>query len=320
MAYNASGLTNYVEVNKDVLIKDIVLGAKYGDTIANLRKQLGVKTKERLNYLDVTPVLQDGTGCGFSASGSTNFSEREIETAPFKVNDKWCPDDLLGKFAEYLVRYGANANAEDGMPFEREIMSEIEKGIAKQLEKMVWQGDKSGSDLIDGFLTQALGADNASTVAVSYTAAQDEKFPVYQAMKALIKKIPEDILDDAVIFVSPAVFRSLALELSERISTNLYEIKRNENGEVIEDNDLVFPGTSVRIHKTRGLEGDVRHAYCSVYDNMVYAADMMNDKEEIRLWFSDDDDLYKLKIKWNAGVKTLYPDAVVVLTSTTDLA
>ena len=52
---------------------------------------------------------------------------------------------------------------------------------------------------------------------------------------------------------------------------------------------------------------------------MVYASDMMNDKEEIRLWFSDDDDLYKLKIKWNAGVKTLYPDAVVVLTSTNDL-
>ena len=45
MAYSVSGLTNYVEVNKDVLIKDIVLGEKYGDTIANLRKQLGVKTK-----------------------------------------------------------------------------------------------------------------------------------------------------------------------------------------------------------------------------------------------------------------------------------
>lgn len=313
MAYNASGLTNYVEVNKDVLIKDIVLGAKYGDTIANLRKQLGVKTKERLNYLDVTPVLQDGTGCGFSASGSTNFSEREIETAPFKVNDKWCPDDLLGKFAEYLVRYGANANAEDGMPFEREIMSEIEKGIAKQLEKMVWQGDKSGTDLIDGFLTQALGADSASTVAVSYTAST---ISLYDAVKAVIMKVPEDIIEDTVVFVSPAVFRALVFELTEK---NMYHIKSGENGEIIEDNDLIFPGTSVRIHKTHGLEGDKKHIYASVWGNMVYAADMMNDKEEIRLWFSDDDDLYKLKIKWNAGVKTLYPDAVVVLTSTNDL-
>ena len=315
MAYNASGLTNYVEVNKDVLIKDVVLGAKYGDTIANLRKQLGVKTKERLNYLDVDPVLQDGTGCGFSASGSTNFSEREIETAPFKVNDKWCPDDLLGKFAEYLVRYGADANAEDGMPFEREIMSEIEKGIAKKLEKMVWQGDASGIDLIDGFLTQALGDDSASTINVAYT-ADTSAITLYDAVKAVIMKVPEDIIEDAVVFVSPAIFRSLVFELTEK---NMYHFKSGDNGEIIEDNDLIFPGTSVRIHKTHGLEGDKKHIYASVWDNMVYAADMMNDKEEFRLWFSDDDDLYKLKIKWNAGVKTLYPDAVVVLTSTNNL-
>ena len=315
MAYNASGLTNYVEVNKDVLIKDVVLGAKYGDTIANLRKQLGVKTKERLNYLDVDPVLQDGTGCGFSASGSTNFSEREIETAPFKVNDKWCPDDLLGKFAEYLVRYGANANAEDGMPFESEILSEIEKGIAKKLEKMVWQGDTSGSDLIDGFLTQALGDDSASTINVAYT-ADTSAITLYDAVKAVIMKVPEDIIEDAVVFVSPAVFRALVFELTEK---NMFHFKSGDNGEIIEDNDLIFPGTSVRIHKTHGLEGDKKHIYASVWDNMVYAADMMNDKEEFRLWFSDDDDLYKLKIKWNAGVKTLYPDAVVVLTSTNNL-
>ena len=52
--------------------------------------------------------------------------------------------------------------------------------------------------------------------------------------------------------------------------------------------------------------------YASVWENLVYACDMMNDKEELRSWFSDDDDVQKLKIKWNAGVTTLYPDAVVL--------
>ena len=312
MAYNVSGLTTYVETNKDVLIKSIVLGGKYGDSIRNLRKQLGVKTKEKLNYLDVTPTLQSGQGCGFSASGSTNFSEREIETAPFKVNDSWCPDDLLSKFAEYLVKFGANANAEE-MPFEREIMDEIEKGIAKQMEKLVWQGDKTGnSDLIDGFLTQALGADSASTVNVSYTAATSA-ISLYDAVKAVISAIPEDIIDDAVVFVSPAIFRALIFELVEK---NLYHF---EPGAEIEDSDVIFPGTNVRIHKTHGLAGDKKHMYVSVWDNMVFATDLLSDVEEIRLWFSDDDDIYKLKIKWNAGVKTLYPDAVVLLTSTNNL-
>ncbi len=315
MAYTVSGLTTYVDVNKDALIKSVVLGAEAGDTIPNLAKQLGVKTKERLNYLDVDPTLQSGQGCGFSAQGSTQFSEREISTAEFKVNDSWCPDDLLSKFAEYMVKFGANANAEDGMPFEREILGEIIRKINQKMEKQVWQGDKSGSDLIDGFLTQALGADSASTVAVSYTAATSA-ISLYEAVKAVIMKVPEEILEDAVVFVSPAIFRSLCFELSEK---NMYHFKSGENGEKIEDSDIVFPGTSVRVHKTYGLSGDKTHIYASSYKNMVYGADLMNDKEEARLWFSDDDDVYKLKIKWNAGVKTLYPDDVVVLTSTNNL-
>lgn len=313
MGYNASGLTTYVENNKDVLIRSIVLGGKYGDTIRNLRKQLGVKTKERLNYLDVTPTLQNGQGCGFSASGSTVLTERDIETAIFKVNDEWCPDDLLAKFAEYMVKFGANANAEDGMPFEAEIMDQIEKGIAKQMEKLVWQGDKTGNgDLIDGFLTQALGADSASTINVSYTAATSA-ISIYDAVKAAITAIPEEIIDEAVINLSPAIFRALIFELVEK---NLYHFAP---GSEIEDNDVIFPGTNVRIHKTHGLAGDKKHMYVSVWDNMVFATDLLSDVEEMRLWFSDDDDVYKLKVKWNAGVKTLYPDAVVVLTSTNNL-
>ena len=318
MAYTVSGLTTYVETNKDALIKSVVLGSKYGDTIQNLRKQLGVKTKERLNYLDVDPVLQNGEGCGFSAQGQTVLSERDIETAIYKVNDSWCPDSLLSKYAEYMVRFGANANAEDGMPFESEIISEIEKKINQKMEEQVWIGDKSATgrtDLIDGFLTQALGADSASTIAVSYTAATSA-ISLYDAVKAVIMKLPEEIVDDAVVFLSPSIYRSLVFELAEK---NMFHFPTDKEGNEIESNDIIFPATDVRVHKTFGLKGDKKHIYASTYGNMVYAADLMNDKEEARLWFSDDDDLYKLKIKWNAGVKTLYPDAVVVLTSTNDL-
>lgn len=318
MAYTVSGLTTYVETNKDALIKSVVLGAKYGDTIQKLAKQLGVKTKERLNYLSVDPVLQNGQGCGFSAQGSTVLTDREIETAIFKVNDSWCPDTLLQKFAEYMVKFGANRNAEDGMPFESEILSEIEKKINEKMEEQVWIGDKSNSartDLIDGFLTQALGADSASTIAVSYTAATSA-ISLYEAVKAVIMKIPEEIIDKATVFLSPAVYRSLVFELAEK---NMFHFPTDRDGNEIETNDIIFPATNVRVHKTMGLKGDKKHIYASVYENMVYAADLMNDKEEARLWFSDDQDLYCLKIKWNAGVATLYPDEVVVLTSTNDL-
>ena len=129
MAFNVSGLSAYVQENRDNILRKVVLE---GDTISKMAKQLGVKTKERLHYFNLDPAIQDGKGCGFSASGATNITEKDIETAAFKVNDQWCNDDLLGKYAEYLVRYGADANAEQ-LAFEQLIADELVKNINKIL-------------------------------------------------------------------------------------------------------------------------------------------------------------------------------------------
>lgn len=298
--YTVSSLTSYVENQKSVLIKSVVLGEAKGDTIANCRKQLGVKGTERLNYLNVDPALQSGAGCGFTASGNTAFAERDIEAVRMKANDQFCPDDLIGKFAEYAVRIGANGNAEN-MPFEQEIADGIAEKIDEKLEKLVWQGDKNDGDLIDGFLTQALGADSAATINVEIATGSS----VYNAIKKVILSIPEAILDKAVVFVSPALYRSYIQELVEK---NYYHYDPAFG----EPKDMFFPGTSVKVHNTLGLASDKKHLYASVWENMVYATDLMNDKEEFRLWFSDDDDLFKYKVKWNSGVATLYPDSVIL--------
>lgn len=309
--YVVSGLTNYVEVNKDVLIKNIVLGQVKGDTIPRLAKQLGIKTKERLNYLNVDPTIQDGNNCSFSAQGLTEFTEREIETAQMKAQDQYCDRLLLGKFAEYQVKIAADKNAAD-MPFEAQILDEVVTAINKKLEKLVWVGDKNASgstDLIDGFLTQALGADSASTVNVNVASGTS----VYEAVKAAIFAVPERILDKATVFVAPAIYRKLCDEMLEK---NLYHW--NPDGRQ-EDRDITFPATNIKVHKTIGLEGDKRHIYISTEKNMVYGADLMNDEERIRFWYDDNTELFKYSIHWNAGVKTLYPDMVVVATAAADL-
>ena len=301
--YTVSGITSYVEVNKDVLIKNVVLGLAKGDTIPSLKKQFGVKTKERLNYLDVDPVIQDGSACGFNAAGSTVFSEREIETAPMKAQDQYCDKDLLGKFAEYQVKIAANKDASD-MPFEGEIVNEVVEGINEKMEKLVWQGAtsaNSGTDLIDGFLTQALNQDSASTIMVTGSSATS----LYNRVEAVIMAIPEDILDKSTVFMSPANFRKLVFEL---VAKNLYHFAP---GADIESKDIIFPGTEVRIHKTIGLKGSNK-IYASAYANMVYGADLENDQEKVRFWYDDNSELFKYSIHWNAGVKTLYPDMVVV--------
>lgn len=308
MDYTVSGLTNYVKQNEDVLIKSVVLGEVKGDTIGNLSKQLGIKTKERLNYLNVEPSFQDGTNCGFSAVGTTEFTERDLETKQYKVQDQYCDRVLLGKFAEYQVKINAQKDASD-LPFEAELMNEIIGGINAGMEKEVWLGTASGSSLIKGFVTLAAGDDSASTVSVEIASGTS----VYNAIKAVVMSIPERIIDDAVIFVSPAIYRAFVQEMVEK---NYIHYKPDGH---VEDADIRFPGTDVRVHKTIGLTGDKTHIYASTYKNMVYGCDLMNDEEKVKVWYDDNSELFKYNIRWNAGVMTYFPDMVVLGTSETDL-
>lgn len=294
MAFNVSGLSAYVQENRDNILRKVILE---GDTISRMAKQLGVKTKERLHYFSLDPIIQDGKGCGFSAQGATNITEKDVETAVMKINDEWCNDDLLGKYAEYLVRFGADANAEQ-LAFEQLIADELVKNINKEMEKRVWQGKKA-TDLIDGLLTQA--AADKETITVSFGSGDT----LYEKVKAVIMAIPEEILDDAVVFVSPANFRGLVFELLEM---NNFHIAPEE----IEKGEFYFPGTTIAVHKTIGLTGVDDKIYASTWGNMVYATDMMDDKEELRFWFSDDADLHRVKVKWNAGVATYFSDYVVL--------
>lgn len=189
-SFVVSGLTDYIENKRDALVRSAVLGRTPNYTLDRVTKRFGIKTSERLNYLDVAPVLQDGRGCGFTASGSTEFSERELVTAIYKVNDEWCPDNLLGKFAENQV---AIAAGKERLPFEEEIANEIVDGVADQVERLVWQGDQNNDDLIDGYLTIAEGADSAATIAVTASSATS----VYQRILDVYMAIPEEILEDA---------------------------------------------------------------------------------------------------------------------------
>lgn len=308
MAYTVSALTNYVKTNEDVLIKSVVLGGVKGDTISNLSLQTGIKTKERLNYLDVEPAFQDGTNCGFSANGKTEFTEREIETKQYKVQDQYCDRVLLGKFAEYQVKINAQKEASD-LPFEAELMDEIIGGINAGMEKEAWLGTGTGNSLIKGFVTLAASADSASTVAVSIESGTS----VYNAIKKVVMAIPERIIDEAVVFVSPAIYRAFVQEMVEK---NYFHYKNDGN---VENMDITFPGTDIKVHKTIGLTGDKKHIYASSYKNMVYGCDLQGDEEKVKVWYDDNSELFKYSIRWNAGVMTYFPDMVVLGTGAADL-
>lgn len=282
MAYNVESLGAYVQENKDIILKDIVFGGEYGNTIPLMTKQLGIKTTEKIHPSTLEAVLQDVSGeCGFTPQGDLKITERSITTSQKKVNMEFCLEKLLGKFAEYKVRVGAN---EDALPFEAEIIDGLVKSINKQVEKGVW------TDLITNTTAQL-------TVASTGTA--------YERVMAVYMALPEAILEDAVIFVSPATFREYVKDLVDK---NFYHYNPAD-GDLEE---IFIPGSGVKVRKANGLAEQTDDViFGTSPKNMIYGTDFMDNKEEIKAWFSDDNDTYRIKVRFNYGANVAFPDLVV---------
>lgn len=278
MAYNVEGLSAYVADNKDIILKDIVFGGVYGNTVPLMTKELGIKGTAKIHPSTIEAVLQEVNGeCGFNAQGDLNIADVEIVTKQYKVNTEFCAEKLIGKFAEYKVRVGAN---QDALPFEAEIVEGLVKDINRQIEEGVW-----------GQLGKISGVNQIVVTGTAY----EKVMAVYMAMD-------EKVLEDGVIFVAPAMFREYVKNLVDK---NLYHY--NPADGALEE--IFIPGTGVKVRKARGLKGV--EIYGTSPKNMIFGTDFMGNAEEVKVWFSDDADTYRVKVRFNYGATFAFPDLVV---------
>lgn len=291
--YLVSSLPDYVEQRRDVLIDAIQFGTP---TIKRITPQTGIKTVGAINLLTVDVPLQDGKGCCLEPSGDAELSQRLITTAMIAKIIDICPDTLLGKWPEYLVRVPADDR--QNLPFEEYVLAAIIAETQDQLETLVWQGDTGNSDLIDGFLT--ILAAEASVVPVTITASST----YMSAITQIIAKIPTKVLGKSPkIFVAPEFFVQLSLEL---VSANLYHFAPDGNVE-----SIVYPGTRIEVINTPGLTGTDK-AVASPLDNMFYGTDVEDAERRFKVIYDEKCDNFRIKFRWNSGVQVAFPDRVVL--------
>lgn len=288
MSVILTGLTQYVEERRLPLIKEAVLKSK---TASMLNIQSDVKWKAALNLISTTPVLQDGSACGWNAAGDAELSQRIITAPTIKVNQSFCHKDFLKYWTGYEVRVAAGS---ENLPFEEYFTSLIVENVKAENEKLIWNGNE---DLgVDGFL-KLMGEDE--TVVSATTAAS-----AFTAIKNVYMAIPEKVLDKAVIFVGADTFRSFIMEMVEK---NLYHY--SADGYPTEE--FVFPGTNTKVIAVNGLNG-TKKIVAARLDNLFIGVDMMDDAEKFEVWYSKDFDEYRLAIQYNLGVQYAYGDEIVL--------
>ena len=290
-----SSLPDYVQTNREILVKSF--GLVGTATRSRIGLQTGIKKDAYLNYLDLSAVFQDGSSCAFNPLDSITLTQREINTAAIKVDGQICPETLLGKYAEYLVRINATEN---DLPFEQYIVDALVAQVNKKIETLIWQGNTAAQipDLINGFLTQ-FGSDS-NVITATLTSVAD----AYTAVKTVYFLMPEETLEKGgLIFVDPAIFRALVNDL---VVLNYYHYDMGNS--FLEE--ILLPGTDVKVVKTPGL-ASTKAIVGTFGDNLVYGCDMENDHEDIDLWWSQDDRVFKYQVKWNSGVAYHFPDQIV---------
>ena len=295
---NVSSLTQYVDEQRLPLIRKAVLAPKSAD-LFNL--QTGVKSKAALNILTTSVVFGDGSACGWNPNGTNTLSQREIEVGKVKVNMNFCDRTLLDYWAGYEVKVAAGKEV---LPFEEAFVADILAHVNEEVEKAIWQGDKEGSGnltIFDGLL-KILNAegDVIKKAAVSGNNIAQEVYDAYAS-------IPLEILHTASIVCGEDTFRAYIGELN---SANLYHY----DPKVDEGMSIVIPGTSTRIYGVPGLNGTKKIIAGDLKGNFFYGTDLEGDQEVFDLWYSKDNQEFRLAIKFNAGVQVAFPDQVVVKT------
>jgi hypothetical protein len=289
MAFVVSSLPDYVNQNSKELLSKAVFGAP---SVKHLNLMTGVKYKDAINLVNTEAGLQERT-CGWSASGDVTFSQAIMEVGAYKVNMSLCEEDLRKKWMNSEVMTAAGAEV---LPFEEKISGEIVDSIKNQVEKLIWQADKSKSDLFNGLLTQIAADSDAIEVESSATTAYGKIKDVYMA-------IPASILDRAAIFVGVDTFRSYCQDL---VTQNLYHYSADLDPEKME---VILPGTNTRVIAVSGLN-QTGAIVASDPRNLFYGVDMVDDLEQFKLWYSDDNQEFRLAVKFNAGSAIAFGDLV----------
>lgn len=291
-----SKLKSYLDANRDELLSKALFNSK-ATTYFSL--VTGVKNPQAITILSVEAPLQDGTNCGFSADGDDTFTDRVLTPVPIAVQKEWCPKDWL---QTYKAQDLAVAAGRENLPFEEKILNQLAEQISKNVESLVMEGDTNNGDLMDGFET-LVEADITSTAIPAGNVIAKASDNVLTRCQKLWNACDAALLDRAEIWMSVANFKTL---LTDLINSNLYHIWEQYEGKF----EMTLPGTTTIVRGISSITAD--KIYMFDPKNVFYGVDLENQLEVFDLWFSRDDQLFKLNCQMVVSINYAFPEQIYV--------
>lgn len=302
-SFNVSALTDFKNENTGV-VQELMFSPT---TIASgIELIVGQKGDFTLNTLS-NDIYLSAASCGWTpdASNSIIFGQQTVELESLELKQALCPQTLTTKWVSQLMRAGSNP---EELPFEQYIVDGVASKLGVEIEKMFWKGNKStGTDnlaLVNGMAKYLTGK---GSVFVNDASATISVSNVIQSVNDIVLAIPDEILDrqDLAIYMGPDVYRTYVAALIK----SQYPID-NESQTKPYGKSLMIPGYNIEAIMTVGLSG-TNFMYATSKANLVAGTDAMSDSENIEVWYSKDNDEYRLKTTFKFGVGCYFPQFVV---------
>jgi len=306
MAYNFGNLAAYTDQERLPLITKAVFSAKSASLFT---KQVGIKFAAALNLMDTDAVLQNGDACGYTSSGTTTFSQRNITVGRMKVMETLCPRSLEQYWMQTQLTAGSMY---DGVPFEQAFAEQKALRIAEALETAIWQGNTYFSG-VNQLLNAASGSTisgNTGAVSASVGITTTNVIGIFDA---IYNQIPQAILtkQDLVIFCGWNNYRTLVQAFKQGTTTGGLAVLYNQvDLASLANGEFVYPGTNVRVIAVPGLTNTNR-IVCSYLGNFFYGTDLLSDEEQFSIFYARENDEIRSIAAFKAGVQIAYPDLVV---------
>lgn len=305
MAFNVSSITPFTDEVSQKLIKKAVLEGRTLDFVSVIP---GIKYKQTLNIMTNTISPQNAV-CGFSSNGSVVFTQREITVTALEVKESLCQKTLEEYFMGQWMKSGAPTENELG-PILGE--SYVEK-IKEYNEYTIWLGNVTGSSFytpgnnpykkFDGFcyiLTGETSRVHPAAATGTTTAANS-----ISLTDGLINNIPTAIFSrsDLILFMGYPNFLLLVQALRDFKGFFF-------TGEFGANMEFTYPGTNVKVVATHGLDL-LDYKVLTYGENLVVGTDLMNENEQFKIWYSQDNDEVRTNIQWKLGTQIRFPEFVV---------
>lgn len=298
--YVVSTITGFTDEVGGALLTKALMGAT---TVKEISQRVGIKGSQSLNLLDSTPAFQAGA-CGWSASGTTTYTQRDLTVCQEKINMEWCSNDLRDTYLSMFLE-GGDLSINEQTPFENVIADNIMQQVQQRVESKIWNATVSGGDCFDGLKTLIASGQTGVAVSVSGTAFNSgiaygtNGNPIWEVDK-LVNALDDNAqqLDDLKVFMSISNFRKYVQALTAQNYFQNYIGSSLQIGSM-NASYAVHPNSNVKVIPTIGITTNYVCILPARY--VFFGTNLIDDSERMDVFYSRDFDVLKGRASYSYG-------------------